>query len=398
MGWLSIFSKKKEPENFETVLEELRLSIQSRQTRLAEIRLRERRASLWVTLYLFSAWALYAGVWYIGWIGRLLGTETNGNRNLWRKSIAGSLVIVGPLLALSARRIVQLWYTRIGNAEEETLKKLLLEQRAKVEELKKKTDFYSTQKLLERYDRPDNAPMTTPVKKGPMPAGPRASLNPNALAPVQNQGAPPPPGMGLSTPVRPAGPPVNGASPTPMHPGYMSAYSPAQPIQPTPRRWFDRLADVVLGEEDVGGVGAHSKYALICKRCFTHNGLVKEADYDTTQFVCMKCGFLNPAPKPAQHQGASRDASPVDLSHSTHIPQLSSPVSPSPSNLSVPPNQPKGTKGGPAPVPVAPAGGDTEEEETPSKRPGQKVTQRRQTRNSRKSIKEVEGHGMELDE
>lgn len=37
---------------------------------------------------------------------------------------------------------------------EETLKKLLVEQRHKVEELKKKTDYYSTQKLLERYDQP----------------------------------------------------------------------------------------------------------------------------------------------------------------------------------------------------------------------------------------------------
>ena len=109
---------------------------------------------------------------------------------------------------------------------EETLKKLLLEQRAKVEQLKKKTDFYSTQKLLERYDRQDNTQMATPVKKGPMPAGPRSSLNPNGPGPGQNLA---PPGMGFSTPVRPSGPPVNGASPTPMHPGYMSAYS---------RMWF----------------------------------------------------------------------------------------------------------------------------------------------------------------
>jgi hypothetical protein len=56
----------------------------------------------------------------------------------------------------------------------------------------------------------------------------------------------------------------------------------AQPIQPTPRRWYDRLADAVLGDEDGAGSGAHSKYALICKRCFTHNGLVKESEFSTT--------------------------------------------------------------------------------------------------------------------
>lgn len=37
---------------------------------------------------------------------------------------------------------------------EESLKKLRVEQRHKVEELKKRTDYYSTQKLLERYDQP----------------------------------------------------------------------------------------------------------------------------------------------------------------------------------------------------------------------------------------------------
>lgn len=56
----------------------------------------------------------------------------------------------------------------------------------------------------------------------------------------------------------------------------------AQPLQPTPRRWYDRLADAVLGEEESAS-GAHNKYALICKRCFTHNGLVKESEWETTR-------------------------------------------------------------------------------------------------------------------
>jgi Predicted integral membrane zinc-ribbon metal-binding protein len=41
-----------------------------------------------------------------------------------------------------------------------------------------------------------------------------------------------------------------------------------------------------LGEEDglSGGTsGASSKYALICKKCFTHNGLVMERDFETTR-------------------------------------------------------------------------------------------------------------------
>ena len=116
----------------------------------------------------------------------------------------------------------------------------------------------------------------------------------------------------MRTPVKP-----NGArpmvTPTPMPPGYMPAFSrefpspslsfsrdrctflvyrvltqtsiAAVPIAPTPRKWYDRLADAVLGEDSDGtpGRGAQSKYALICKKCFTHNGLVRESELDDTR-------------------------------------------------------------------------------------------------------------------
>lgn len=98
-------------------------------------------------------------------------------------------------------------------------------------------------------------------------------------------GPPSPPGIEVNgsqmrTPVR-ANAPVQMVTPTPQHPGYMSALSPV-PIAPTPRKWYDRLADAVLGEEgdSTPGGGAQSKYALICKKCFTHNGLVREQEVD----------------------------------------------------------------------------------------------------------------------
>lgn len=99
---------------------------------------------------------------------------------------------------------------------EAALKKLMLEQRAKVEELKKKTEFYSTQKLLERYDRPETSTMATPAKK-PVPAAGRGNGALNgvgAATPIPNRGG------------NPGGPGVQGLPPaTPMHPGYLSALS-----------------------------------------------------------------------------------------------------------------------------------------------------------------------------
>lgn len=51
------------------------------------------------------------------------------------------------------------------------------------------------------------------------------------------------------------------------------------PIQngPVRKQWFDKLADAVLGDDDA------ARYALICEKCFGHNGLVKETAYEETR-------------------------------------------------------------------------------------------------------------------
>jgi hypothetical protein len=57
----------------------------------------------------------------------------------------------------------------LTNAEK-TLQALLKEQRAKVEEIKKKTNFYSTRELLARYDA--SAP-SSPQQQQQRPSGPQ---------------------------------------------------------------------------------------------------------------------------------------------------------------------------------------------------------------------------------
>jgi endoplasmic reticulum junction formation protein lunapark len=95
----SLFTSKKDPENFETVLEDLRISIASRRQRLAEMRLRERRATLWTTLYLVAIWAAYAAVWYAGWIYALAGVNrSHATAMLWTKTLLTAPVLVGPVV------------------------------------------------------------------------------------------------------------------------------------------------------------------------------------------------------------------------------------------------------------------------------------------------------------
>jgi hypothetical protein len=71
---------------------------------------------------------------------------------------------------------------------------------------------------------------------------------------------------------------------------------PPQPQAPAQRKWYDALADVLVGAEDSGP--ASQKYALICEKCFTHNGLVPEIAYPDARVspfsLCLyraHCGF-----------------------------------------------------------------------------------------------------------
>lgn len=51
-----------------------------------------------------------------------------------------------------------------GLSVEKTLQALLKQQRTKVEEIKKKTNYYTTRELLQRYD--EGSPSNSPLSKG----------------------------------------------------------------------------------------------------------------------------------------------------------------------------------------------------------------------------------------
>ena len=57
---------------------------------------------------------------------------------------------------------------------------------------------------------------------------------------------------------------------------------PATPQRPPRKQWYDKLADAILGDDDATG-SPSSRYALICQKCFAHNGLVKESVWQDTR-------------------------------------------------------------------------------------------------------------------
>ena len=68
---------------------------------------------------------------------------------------------------------------------------------------------------------------------------------------------------------------------------------PATPQPPPRKQWYDKLADAILGDDDATG-SPSSRYALICQKCFAHNGLVKESIWQDTRksLACKQVGAL----------------------------------------------------------------------------------------------------------
>ncbi|KAJ7022790.1 hypothetical protein C8F04DRAFT_230590 [Mycena alexandri] len=271
-----LFRAEKPPDDYESVLAALANDIAKRQTLLSEIRARERKATTLVTLYTFAAYLLYLAVWYFGFVTPGRSETVRGVE----RAVRALPVFVGPILILFIRRIVQIWYNSTGNAEEKTLQALLKQQRAKVEEIKKKTNFYSTRDLLSRYDGSASAPGS------PASASARGG-QPQLQTPQRGSSAAPQRG-------RPSVGSQPHLQPTQPHQPKPQSEQPKQP-QPAQRKWFDALADLLVGAEDPSALSEKQKYALICEKCFAHNGLVPEGVWEGMRKCCVFRIFLGGA-------------------------------------------------------------------------------------------------------
>ncbi|OSD05092.1 hypothetical protein PYCCODRAFT_1406480 [Trametes coccinea BRFM310] len=279
MGLFSGWFNKSKPEDYEQELARLARDIQKRQTHLSEIRLRERRATLLFSVYAILSWIIYTSMWYKDFLPTL---TTHSRNSQFERTVEAVPVFAGPIVILFIRRIVQIWYTRKGDAEEKALVKLRKQQRDKIEEVKQKTNYYSMRNLIERYE---GGPVQSPTSPQ-TPVGLRQRVPPQVP-----QSVPQTPQRNL--PVAPPQTPAIRA----MSPGLQQQLSPSpqRPLPPPRKQWYDKLADAILGDDDSTVSGAASRYALICQKCFAHNGLVKESMWEDAQYVCPKCGYFNPS-------------------------------------------------------------------------------------------------------
>ncbi|RIB19908.1 hypothetical protein C2G38_1894535, partial [Gigaspora rosea] len=264
--------RSKKDDNYEVILSELDEKIRRADVNLREIRIRERNALIIWIVYSLIAYVTYVvGYWYFVY----MSVEEDG----W-DLMKVTPVLTGPFFIVIGYKFLALWYKRKEANEETQLEHLRAKKKLKVEEMKNKTGYYTTQNLLERFDSKGtpNNPLS-PGQKGPI-GRPVQPISPNLRQRLPNPQA------------SPGSNEVNGELEN----------RPPLIVPVLQRRWYDKLLDVLVGEEE-------QKYALICKNCYTWNGLALPTEFDDVQYYCKNCNHFNPSRR-SQRDGDSLSASP----------------------------------------------------------------------------------------
>ncbi|XAR69637.1 hypothetical protein NMG60_11001317 [Bertholletia excelsa] len=202
-------------------------------------------------------------------------------------------------------------FTRMRDRKDQkTLERLRAERQAKIDELKERTNYYTTQQLIQRYD-PDPAAKAAAATVLASKLGADSGLKvyvgdeSNISAPtgksndvefVQSSGLRNRKQLHsgsssvTSTVLHPSDEEVhtsgNGSPTTSTHNQLVvEHYNPALATQGG--GWIARIAALLVGEDPT------QSYALICGNCHMHNGLARKEDYPYITYYCPHCNALN---------------------------------------------------------------------------------------------------------
>ena len=258
-----------------------------------------------------ALWTLYTTLTYVLYL--LIISLVIGPHN-WSLPQYGGL-LGAPLVIYGVRETLTLAFEWRGNRQQSHLTDLQKQRESKINDLKKATKYDSTQELLQKYG---GAPPKQKEQKDPQQGTKRKIVSPQRQ--VQRTGLPPPPTANIPgrnappqvTPTRPdLRPQPDTQSPispqelsqipipfSPDEPGFApNAFGRPPPVAPpayeTATHWYDRILDVMLGEDETA---AKNRLALICSNCRLVNGQappgVRTLE-ELGKWRCSSCGAMN---------------------------------------------------------------------------------------------------------
>ncbi|RAK96024.1 uncharacterized protein BO80DRAFT_429405 [Aspergillus ibericus CBS 121593] len=302
------------PASFEKALAALSAKITRATTRLDLHRQHARRFKALWTLYTTFAYLLYSII-----LALVLGWQNWGLTEY-------AAIIGGPVLIYLIRTASTRYYDYRITKSQSYLDDLQKQREKTIEDLKTATRWNSTQQLLEKYGgAPPKPTRSNSIKSGDAKrksegTGKRKQQQ-QPPQHVQRTGLPPPPTANirrptpqqLPTPQHPPTPPVGfqqqpQQQPSPhMFPGQQGAPNnmgveepgfapnafPSAPQYVEHSQWYDRLLDVLLGEDETQ---PKNRIVLICSTCRLVNGQappgVKRLE-ELGRWRCGSCGAWN---------------------------------------------------------------------------------------------------------
>ncbi|KAL4775430.1 hypothetical protein BDW60DRAFT_143102 [Aspergillus nidulans var. acristatus] len=279
------------PAGFEKALSALSEKITQTTTRLDLHRQHARRFKALWTLYTTFIYLLYSII-----LALVLGWENWGVKEY-------AAILGGPVIIYLVRAGGTMYFEYRINHTQRYLDSLQKQRDETIEKLKVATKYNSTQQLLEKYA--GDSPKPSRSKGGDHKPKPENKRKPSGQQqPPQPQfhrtGLPPPPTANIRRPVPP--PPEQPPSPYPSQqyqqprpnipppgidePGFAAnAFPTQQYIEHS--RWYDRLLDVLLGEDETQ---PKNRIVLICAACRLVNGQAPPGMKSLEEIGRWRCG------------------------------------------------------------------------------------------------------------
>lgn len=282
----------------------------------------------------------------------------------WQALAYGAGLLVWPAAVWLGVKLLNAAYKNRIRANEAWLDQLRQEQALKLEQLKRKLNWYNTERLIHRYQsrlqqpnqptpqpHPVSAPTSPQRHTQPLLASPNAAVaskmaslppatpaptvtaadrthmrptpmpteTPRQAIPVASQQS-----VSASTTTTSPSPSSSAAPPTPAAapqshlprtmpvPAYMRSETPASvAAQSQNQSWMDKLVDMLVGESP------SNSFALICEKCRSNNGLAPRDEMESIEFVCSACRHLNSRLKTTAERRASSPTRSIGAERST---------------------------------------------------------------------------------
>lgn len=300
MGTLiSLFRKKKSTIE---VLENLEQEINKLDGFRKKNQERQKRLIATLLLYSILSYIIAALVFYFYYFP-----------DKWKERFLYSLpLLVFPLVIWGVKRLLHWYFVKRISGSEMALQDLREKKQKILEDVMETETYKKAKEILEKYDPARFKEIETPKPKSPVKTQPGTELRQRSV----QQRSPPSsqihPGMTPRLPAQPQqqGPVRPGVTPygpragaqgmqprallvTPQVNGYGTPQGPPlpRPILPRERGVMDRLLEYLVGD------GPQNRYALICRNCFSHNGMALREEFEYIDFRCCYCYAVNPAKK-----------------------------------------------------------------------------------------------------